>query len=166
MNTNTLPAPPKDARRATTGAVRIGCLVGTTATGEPLVDYPGNPDGPLVARALESADVRRPLAERTAAEVLLMFEEEDALRPVVIGVVQASGAEQSLAAGMLRRDSRDTVTVDGRVLALNGRERIVLTCGKSSITLSADGQVIIKGTRLLSRASESNKIKGATVALN
>ena len=164
MNTN--PAPAEDTAFTTTGAVRIGRLVGTTAAGEPLVDYPGNRGGPLLARALESADAGRPLAERTAAEVLLMFEGGNPLRPVVVGVLQAPGAEPPLAAGVLGRDNRDTVTVDGRVLELNGRERIVLTCGKSSITLFADGQVIVKGTRLLSRASESNKIKGATVALN
>jgi hypothetical protein len=30
----------------------------------------------------------------------------------------------------------------------------------------ADGRIVIKGTRLLSRASETNKIKGASVDIN
>ncbi|MEM7056551.1 MAG: hypothetical protein AAF557_03110 [Pseudomonadota bacterium] len=43
---------------------------------------------------------------------------------------------------------------------------LVLRCGKSSVTLCADGRVTIKGKQLLSRAEGQNRVQGASVLLN
>jgi hypothetical protein len=56
--------------------------------------------------------------------------------------------------------------VDGERLVLEADREIVLRCGKSSITLKADGRVNVKGTQLLSRADGQNRVQGATVQLN
>lgn len=56
--------------------------------------------------------------------------------------------------------------LDGKKIALDAKEEIVLQCGKSSITLKNDGKVVVKGTRIISRASATNKIKGASVRIN
>ena len=60
----------------------------------------------------------------------------------------------------------DSFEINGRRVSFEGREEVVLRCGEASITLRADGQVIVKGTRVMSRASEANKIRGATVQIN
>ncbi|HXD18653.1 MAG TPA: DUF6484 domain-containing protein [Vicinamibacterales bacterium] len=165
MKSNTLHMPAPGTVGGTM-AVQVGRVVGSTSRGEPLVDFPGNSGKPVVARALTSSGAAHTLAERVA-EVLLVFEDGDPVRPIIVGVLdQHEHLERTLASGTIRRDSRDNVTVDGSTLELVGRECVVLSCGKSSIALYADGRVVIKGTRLLSRASESNKIKGATIALN
>ena len=149
------------------GQVRVGCIVGSTERGEPLVDYPDNEGEPIAARVVASARSEWRAHDGAATEVLLVFAGGDPARPIIVGVLESpQPCDGTLASGVIRRDRRDNVTVDGRTLELAGRERVLLTCGKSSIELHADGRVIIKGTRLLSRASESNRIKGATIALN
>jgi hypothetical protein len=58
------------------------------------------------------------------------------------------------------------VTVDGRQVTLEGRDEVVLRCGQSSITLTKDGRVVVKGVEIVSRASRTNKIKGGNVNIN
>ena len=56
--------------------------------------------------------------------------------------------------------------VDGNRVHLEGRDEIVLSCGKASITLRRNGRVIIRGAYVETRSSGTNRIKGASVALN
>ena len=101
------------------------------------------------------------------SEVLLVFEDGDDTRPVIVGFLEPRARKgQTLTSALLRRDKNGNVRVNGKIVELRGEESMVLICGKSSITMFADGRVIVKGTRLVSRASESNKIKGGTIALN
>jgi hypothetical protein len=58
------------------------------------------------------------------------------------------------------------VIIDGRRLVLEGHEEIVLRCGRGSITLTANGKIVLKGTELVSRSSGTNKIRGAAVNIN
>lgn len=58
------------------------------------------------------------------------------------------------------------IFVDGERILFEARKEIVLQCGKGSITLRADGKVVIKGTDLVSRSKGMNKIKGAAVRIN
>jgi hypothetical protein len=127
------------------------------------VDYAGNTLGPIVARALNDVargkDVRRLFGD----EVLLLFENGDDILPIIVGFVRhdLSGSNHSVSC-----DSQNNVRVQGEALQFDAGECMTLRCGKSSIVLHADGRIILKGTRLLSRASEVNKIKGAVVAVN
>jgi uncharacterized protein (DUF2345 family) len=50
-----------------------------------------------------------------------------------------------------------TLTVD---------KTITIRCGKASITINQDGQIEIRGTDLVSRASGQNAIRGASISLN
>jgi hypothetical protein len=43
---------------------------------------------------------------------------------------------------------------------------LVLRCGDGSITLRADGKILIKGKDLVSHAQRTNRIKGGSVAIN
>jgi hypothetical protein len=49
---------------------------------------------------------------------------------------------------------------------LQGQERIELRCGKSSVTMTKEGKIVIKGVEVISRASGVNKVKGAAVRIN
>jgi hypothetical protein len=51
-------------------------------------------------------------------------------------------------------------------LVIEATRQLTLQCGEGSITLRGDGQVLIKGKDLVSRAERLNRIKGAGVAIN
>jgi hypothetical protein len=94
--------------------------------------------------------------------VALMFERGRSDLPVVLGLIAESAP--SLLPSSAPQGS--TVEVDGQRIVLTGQQEVVLRCGEASITLSSDGAVVIRGTKLLSRSSGPNKIKGGSVAIN
>lgn len=59
-----------------------------------------------------------------------------------------------------------SVQVDKRRVDLEATDEIRLTCGKSSLVMRRDGTVIVRGVTITSRASQANKIRGATVSIN
>jgi hypothetical protein len=60
-----------------------------------------------------------------------------------------------------------TEVVSGRErLVFSSDKEIVFRCGSASVTLMADGTVLIKGTRLVSSSSGLNRIRGAAVKIN
>ncbi|WP_395504135.1 DUF6484 domain-containing protein [Ectopseudomonas hydrolytica] len=129
--------------------VMIGTLLALSDDGSPRVSFPGCAGAQgLVARsmaALTGADI--------GAQVALMFENGDPMRPLVIGrLLGAAPAAQ--------------VKLDDERLELRAEQEIVLRCGKASITLTRAGKVIIQGAYLSSRSSGVNRIKGGSVQIN
>lgn len=61
---------------------------------------------------------------------------------------------------------RPVRTIKGETLVFAAEEEIRLVCGKSSITLSKSGRVILKGVEIVSRGTRTNKIKGGSVSIN
>jgi hypothetical protein len=59
-----------------------------------------------------------------------------------------------------------SVQLDKRTVDLEAADEIRLTCGKSSLVLRRDGTVIVRGVNIVTRASQSNKVKGGTVSIN
>ena len=53
-----------------------------------------------------------------------------------------------------------------QVLQLCADKRISLTCGEASITLTAEGAILIRGAKVVSRSKGLNRIKGASVLIN
>ena len=51
-------------------------------------------------------------------------------------------------------------------LIIKARKNLTIECGEGSITLRADGKILIKGKDLVSRAQRMNRIKGGGVAIN
>ena len=51
-------------------------------------------------------------------------------------------------------------------LVLEAKKGLVLRVGDGSITIRADGKILIKGTDLVSHAKRTNRIKGGSVSLN
>ena len=153
------------ATESSIDGVRTGRLAGRTHDGQPLVDFEGSRNRPTIARI--GMDAHRLAAAETETEVVLVFDNGDPRRPIVIGLLERPPLDAGIvASGVVQRDRHETVRIDGKTVALSAKDKLELTCGKSSITLYSDGRVIVKGTRLVSRATESNKIKGATIALN
>lgn len=102
--------------------------------------------------------------EDAGREVLVSFEGGDILYPIVTGKIrnlpvvgEMDLSEESIIA---------TDTGEQERLVFKAEKEIVLQCGKSSITLTRAGKVIIRGAYLLSRSSGVNKIKGGSVQLN
>jgi hypothetical protein len=65
-------------------------------------------------------------------------------------------------------DASDPITVsaDGEEIEIRAKRRIVLSCGKASITLTASGKVLISGEFVSSQATGVNRIMGGSVRLN
>ena len=87
--------------------------------------------------------------------VVVLLEDGDAGRPIIVGVLQERPV----------RLSRD-VTVDGSRISLEAAVELTLKSGKASITLSGDGRIVIEGMEIVSRARGTHKVKGATVLIN
>ena len=51
-------------------------------------------------------------------------------------------------------------------LVIEAREQLTLRVGDGSITIRADGKILIKGKDLVSHAQRMNRVKGGAVAIN
>jgi len=168
MATISLESSPWDSVPAVAGqSVCVGKITEITKDGRPIVHFGGAPGGRCVARVATS-DLRPDGGRRwTDAPVLLLLEDGDPARPIIVGFVRDTlPAPHPDGPREVCGDSTRPSELSGRTLTLEGTEAIVLRSGAASITIRADGQVIIKGRRLTSRASETNKIRGATVLIN
>ena len=103
--------------------------------------------------------------EHTGSEVLLSFIEGDIFRPVITGIIQALELE-SIEYETKDKQRTSVKLDDQEKLIFEADKEIVLKCGKSSITLTRAGKVLICGAYVLSRSSGVNKIKGGSVQLN
>lgn len=135
------------------GAVR-GLLIGFSESSQPLVDFPSNPTAEPLA-AISLVDLKHC---RHGEEIVLLFEDNDPCRPIIVGCVKDRAGEES-AKGL-------DVVVDGQRITLSADKEIVLRCGESSITLTRAGKVLIRGAYLLSRSTGANRIQGGSVQLN
>jgi hypothetical protein len=125
-------------------------LWGLDEKGGPVVRFDGAPEGrPVAARSLVPLD-----GGCVGREVVLLFEQADPARPLVLGVLRAPRPEP------VRTE------IDGEKLVLSAEREIVLRCGEASITLTRAGKVLIQGAFVLTKASGLNRIKGAAVQIN
>jgi uncharacterized protein DUF6484 len=127
--------------------------------GELLVDI-GR--GPRRARRAAKFEAPALTTDRAAgASVLVLLEDGDPERPIVLDfVVDPATAAPPNAASEL------DVRTDGRRVVIEAEREILLRCGKSYILIREDGQVVVKGTNVVSHATGANKIKGGSVRIN
>lgn len=111
-------------------------------------------DEPVRARCAVASAALPPRDQVVGAEVVVVLEDGDAGRPIIMGFVRESLWGHAASATTL-----PTVLIEGS-------DEVALRCGKASISLAADGRIVIKGTRLTSRATEANKVRGAVVLIN
>lgn len=132
-------------------SVIVGRIAALPESGLPLVDFPGNTSGKLVpAQSLISITTKD-----TGREIALMFENSDPSIPIIVGMFQIPSAIPQC-----------EIRLDDENLLLSAKKEVVIQCGKSSITLTSAGKVLIRGAYLLSRSSGVNRIKGGSVQIN
>ena len=131
--------------------VVIGNLSALDPAGNPIVDFFGNPGGPVIARSIV------PLGpDAVGRDAALSFENGNPGRPIVMGLLHHPAAPPAAV----------EVEADGERRVIEAGREIVLRCGKSSITLTRAGKIILRGAYLLSRSSGVNRIKGGSVQIN
>jgi Domain of unknown function (DUF6484) len=138
--------------------VTVGELVAVAEDGSVvLVINPARTDlGVLRARSV--VDLH---AAHIGADVLLAFEQGDASRPVVMGVLRGQARWP-----LEEAPGHVEVSVNGERLVVSARRQLVLRCGKASITLTSAGKVLIEGAHVVSRSTGMNRIKGGSIQLN
>lgn len=144
---------------------RVGRIVEVTEEGSPIVDFPGAPSGGVAARVAAMPPHIPAKDQCVGLSVLLLLEEGDPERPIITGILRDTLEIPSPAADPWGNPAQ-ALKVNGKTLLLEGEQEIVLRCGLGSITIRADGKITLKGTRLMSRASETNKVRGASVLIN
>jgi len=148
--------------------VRVGKIIRINEKSGVSVDYAGNPFGPMGARLVSSLkpEILRKAAD-SEQEVLLVFENNDPSRPVIIDAI-SSRVDDSVEDEVLDLliKAPKNVTIDGERIRFKAKEQIEIKCGKASITLTRSGKVVIRGAYLLNRSSGVNRIYGGSVQIN
>jgi uncharacterized protein DUF6484 len=140
----------------------IGEFLGWGENGEPLVKSDADP-----TQASVPAKATVVLGQRDIGRnVVLVFENGDPLRPIIMGVIQSPAGTKPQISTSSQSFPFGLVEADGETFVFTAQRKIVLKCGKSSITLTQDGRVLIRGTYLSSQSSGPNLIKGGSVQLN
>jgi hypothetical protein len=130
--------------------VVIGALVGFEGEA-PLVVFAGNPRAAAIpAKSLAALD-----SGAIGAEVALLFEAGDPLRPLIVGRIVDPA-----------RRPAPVVVRDGERVRVTAEERIELRVGKASIIMEKDGRITIRGSYVTSHASATMRIRGGSVNLN
>lgn len=136
----------------------MGTLVSYSPEHGPLVDFAGNPAGPVAARSLVALDETTLQAAVTQRQTVgLVFERGDPGLPLILGLVQPV---------VLRRAAPATARVDGKRVVITGEEEVELRCGEASIVLTRAGKLVIRGAHVETRARGVNRIKGGSVQIN
>ena len=136
----------------------VGTLLGITHDGQvPLITFPGQ-SGSAAIPARATIDIH---SGHVGSDVVLLFENADPTRPIIIGRVTPGGGRATT-----RPASTIEVEVDGERVIVSAATQLVLKCGDASITLTKAGKVLIQGTYVSSHSSGVNRVKGGSVQLN
>ena len=150
-------------RRTGSAAPSIGRIAGMDDDGRILVRYHQGRCNParLVAGLNRFELAGRGCRDR---EVLLNFINGDLSRPVIVSLMADPLDELVLLAPDQARP--DALRADDQIVTIEADREILLKCGQSSILMRKDGKIVIKGEQIVSRAMQTNKIKGACVQVN
>lgn len=154
---------PKAERVPVDAALVTGTLIGFTDRGEPLVLFPGSPlRSSVVGRSC--VYLERGFVGRT---VLLHLEDRDPCRPLIVGTVIPMPLRTAPARSPdVEAQGVDDAELAGERVVLRAGRELVLECGEASMTLASNGRVCIRGTKVVSRASGVNAIRGGSVEIN
>lgn len=144
-----------------TGIV-IGTLMEASGDGQPMVYYPGIPNN----TPLPASSTANPGDQKSGQEVALGFVNGDPASPIILGFIQKPGEQDQPENREAPEAQSVNVKIDGERLTLSAEHEIVLQCGKSSITLTRAGKVILKGAYLSTHSTGVNRIKGGSVQIN
>jgi len=137
--------------------VFVGELVGMMDGQIPLVTWPGRVHSAAVA-AQAIVDVA---GTHIGRQVVLMFEAGDFSKPIVMGVLRGGHGWP-----LHDKPAQVEVEADGERLTVTAANKLVLRCGKASLTLTKAGKVLLQGTYVMTRSSGVNRIEGGSVQIN
>ena len=153
-----LSATERTARSPIEGIV-VARVAGHDDAGQPLIDFAANPTGEILAcRSLVSLPV-----DAVDREVAVMFEQGDLHRPIVLGLMASFERPDVELDTPLDSFERE---VDDEQIVLTTDKRLVVRCGKASLTLTPAGKIILRGEYVLTRANGLNRIQGGSVQIN
>jgi hypothetical protein len=111
----------------------------------------------LDGQKITAVSLRQLTSDDIGKQCAFMFSEAMGNQAVIIGLLQHSVAaiEQSLPSKTAEQP-----------LELNCPDGFRIQCGASSISLTPDGKVEIRGTRIINHASELHRIKAGSVRIN
>jgi len=142
--------------------VVIGTLSGAGENGQTMVHFPGiHLDEPIEAISTENMADQSP-----GSEIALGFVDGNPAHPIILGLIQKTGNQTHSLAQEPSNKQDVNVRLDGEKLTLSADREIVLKCGKSSITLTRAGKIIVKGAYLSNHSTGVNRIKGGSVQIN
>ncbi|PRP96565.1 hypothetical protein ENSA5_36410 [Enhygromyxa salina] len=121
------------------------------------LSYPGMP-GPAT---VEVSTTLALTADDVGVTVVVGFLDGRRERPIVLGRLREP---HRAVEAKLRPGHR--VVADGERVYVEADKQLVLSCGEASITLQADGRVLVRGTYVETRAKGVNRIRGGAVAIN
>jgi hypothetical protein len=137
--------------------VLVGELVGMMDGEIPLVTWPGRVHSvAVVARAVVDL-----AGSHIGKQVVLMFEAGDFSKPIIMGVLRGGHGWP-----LHHQPAHVEVEADGERLTVTAANKLVLRCGKASLTLTQAGKVLLQGTYVMSRSSGVNRIEGGSVQIN
>ncbi|NOJ79309.1 DUF6484 domain-containing protein [Myxococcus xanthus] len=155
----------------------IGRVVGRGRMGTVQVDFEGNHHGPLEARlavAVDEATLLRAIEARQ--EAVLCFERGTPTCPIVLGLLQPR-SETPLLDAMLeapdgeREDGEVAIVANGQRVPIEGlldgaTEELELRCGRSSLVLRRNGQILLRGEHVLVDAGQVLRLRGGKTQIN
>jgi len=103
--------------------------------------------------------------EHSGREVALLFNQTTG-QPIIMGIIHSPIHD------LLKQDTTPTLSSgiqimnDGQHCNINAEKSITLTCGKSSVTMTRDGEISINGEKITTKARKSQKILGGSVHIN
>jgi hypothetical protein len=157
---------------ADTSAVRLGHIVSVDKDAAIWVLVAGTARRVQARLAIAVPPPGLEQAVKAAQSVVLVLENGDPARPIIIGFVatQPPPAIEPAAPLPVPPPGANDVTieadVDGRRIHIHAQDEIVLSCGAASVTLRRNGRVIIRGTHVETHSDGTNRIKGAQVLIN
>lgn len=147
------------------GELLIGEIAGIAADGRTLVAW----DGPTRAQPRPALSTQPVSQADRGRRVALAFAANNGGEPVILGFIQ-SALDQVVA---LTDVDMETGTAETPVVRhtehgveIHAEQSLTLVCGKSRVTLTRDGRVLVRAENIVSRASGSHQIKGGSVHLN
>ncbi|MDX2021977.1 MAG: hypothetical protein SF187_17195 [Deltaproteobacteria bacterium] len=143
---------------------RVGRLVAVDERGTAWVDFDDGGGRP-VAATLGFTASREQLEHvmNVKAPVVAYTDEAGTQLVAVVGVALTAPTSPQVASTASPFVEAD---VDGQRVRVQAEHEVVIACGKASITLRANGRVIIKGTQIESNSEGTNRIKGGQVRIN
>jgi hypothetical protein len=138
------------------GELIIGMLSDVDSAGVPTIALEEDTSGREFP-ALAVVDVSR---DDVGRRVVVAFSNGQNSQPIILGFLRSASAASPDAAETCQ------VVADEETKRIEARKRLELRCGKASIVLTAEGDILIRGEYVVSRASGTNRIRGGNVQIN